>query len=128
MQKNNISELYTNQLFVAHLPNFAEHHSRTAAKYETAIHNSVKCGLSFEKIQLILDLFTKIFFNINAKQSIFFYVMNPILVLYHRKIEHKLYTANWQKQFETKMKQTVFPALVQAEVSTLLKMKGYAVF
>ena len=58
----------------------------------------------------------------------FFYVMNPILVLYHRKIEHKLYTANWQKQFETKMKQTVFPALVQAEVSTLLKMKGYAVF
>ena len=58
----------------------------------------------------------------------FFYVMNPILVLYHRKTEHKLYTANWQKQFETKMKQTVFPALVQVEVSTLLKMKGYAVF
>ena len=58
----------------------------------------------------------------------FFYVMNPILVLYHRKIEHKLCTANWQKKFETKMKQTVFPALVQVEVSTLLKMKGYAVF
>ena len=33
--------------------------------------------------------------------------MNPILVLYHRKLEQKLYIANWQNQFETKTKQSI---------------------
>ena len=31
--------------------------------------------------------------------------MNPIWVLYHPKIEQKLYIANWQNQFEIRAEQ-----------------------
>ena len=50
--------------------------------------------------------------------------MNPFWVHLDRKIEQKLYTANWQYQFETKAKQSV-SVLVQG---VILDMKGCARF
>ena len=45
-----------------------------------------------KKIQLILDLANKIFFNDKIKQNAVFYYMNPFGVLYLCKIEETLYT------------------------------------
>ena len=52
-----------------------EYCSRTTykAKYEKAIHNSVKCCHSYEKLQLILlNISTKILFSNKIEQTIFF--------------------------------------------------------
>lgn len=48
---------------------FAEQHSRTAFKdkYETGIHYSVRWCSSYEKVLLILHLFSKILFNNKIK-------------------------------------------------------------
>ena len=85
--------------FAGHLPTIA-----SKAKYKTAIHNSAKCFSSYEKMKKISNLATKTLFNKKIKKTIISYKMNPILFYYYRKIEQKLYTANWQNYFEAKTK------------------------
>ena len=87
--KRDQEQLYFRSTFCG-TPTFAKHHSRTAfkGKFETAIHNSVKYYSTTKKMQLILDLVSKIFLATRLNK------VNSISVLYHRKIEQKLYTTN----------------------------------
>ena len=116
VKKNYVWELHTKEFYRSTL-SFAENHSMadSKAKYEKAIHNSVKCCSFHEKMQLILlNLSTKILFSNKIKQSIFFYEMNPFSVLYHRKIE-KSFTLLIDK-INLKLKQQNVSALVQVVV------------
>ena len=95
-------------------PVSAEHQPMIASilKYGTAIHNSTKCFTSHEKmkkcfsshekIQPIRNLATKTLFNMKMKQTIVSYKMDSFSVHYHRKIEQKRYTANWQNFLKQK--------------------------
>ena len=68
------------------------HHSSIAskAKSETVVHNFVKRGASYEKIELTFGLSTKSLFNNKIKQFFFFFLWDKsISVLYHRKTEKK---------------------------------------
>ena len=48
--------------------------------------------LAMKKYNVYLRSFSKILLNNKIKQTVFFYEMNLISDLYHRKIEQKLYT------------------------------------
>ena len=88
---------------------FTEHNSRTAskAKYQTAIHNSVKLYSFHGKVHLVYDLSTKRFLTTGLKITLFFHEMGPIWILHHHNIAHKAYTASWKNQLEAKTTQSV---------------------